>query len=278
MEGEDNDSEDEGAFCSKPAWQRIIIVAAGAIMNVLLGVILMLIVVLGSKHYVSTQIDVFTAKDDAGNYLTEFSGLKAGDTILKINGTKVHIGDEVSYEIFHQGASPVSVTVIRDGQKLVIDGVQFPVGETSGLSYGMRNFYLNPEAKTFGNTIKQTFYGCINSMVQVFDSIWGLIIGRYGFNELSGPIGIGGAIGDAAEVGTTTLLNLVVLLAMNLGIFNLLPVPALDGGRLVFLSIEAIRGKPIPRDIEANIHAVGMLLLLGLIGVVAIKDIIMYFV
>ncbi len=280
MEGEDEESDDSGSFSSKPAWQRMIIIVAGGLMNLLLGIIVMFIMVLTMKQYVSTQIDCFRTDKEgvyADSYVSPESGstLLSGDVIYKINGKKVHIGDELSYRIFSDGAEPVDITVIRNGEKVILNDVQFPVAEISGIKYGVINFYVEPQEKTFGATVKQVFYGSINSMAQIFDSLKGIISGKYGFDDLSGPIGVGGAVGDAAKVGISSVLNLVVLLAMNLGIFNLIPIPALDGGRLVFLIIEAIRRKPVPKNIEATIHGVGMLLLFGLVIVVAFKDVFM---
>ena len=110
-------------------------------------------------------------------------------------------------------------------------------------------------------------------MAQVIDSLLGLAGGKYGLESVSGPIGVGEVIGEAAGIGIDALLTMTVLLTMNLGIFNLLPFPALDGGRLVFLAIEAIRRKPLPKNVEAAVNAVGMILLLGLVFVVAVKDV-----
>ena len=278
IEGEDGDSDSEGSFCTKPVWQRMIIIVSGALMNILLGFIIMTVIVLTTKNYASNVIDVFVKSDGMTEYPTEYGGLKSGDKILKINGDRVHIADEVSYAIFNEGGSPVNVTVIRDGKKQIIENVQFPTAESGGVVYGMRNFYFKVESKNFVNTVKHTFYGSINSMVQIFDSLKGMLSGKYGFKDVSGPIGVGEAIGQATKIGITPLLTLTVLLAMNLGIFNLLPIPALDGGRLVFLIIEAIRRKPLPKDVEATVNGVGMLVLLGIIVIVAFKDVFMIFV
>lgn len=277
MEGEDGESSGEGAFCSKPVWQRMIIIVSGALMNILLGFIIMSVIVLTTKKYASNIIDVFVKSEGMTEYPTEYAGLKSGDKIIKINGDRVHIADEVSYAIFNEGGSPVNVTVIRDGKKTVIENVKFPTAESGGVVYGVRNFYFKVEPKTLGSTLKHTFYGSVNSMVQIFDSLKGIISGRYGFKDVSGPIGVGEAIGQAAKVGPSTLLTLTVLLAMNLGIFNLLPIPALDGGRLVFLIIEAIRRKPLPKDVEATVNGVGMIILLGIVVIVAFKDVFMIF-
>ncbi len=277
MEGEIEESDEDGAFCSKPVWQRMIIILAGAFMNILLGFIIMLIIVLTTKNYLSNTVNVFRA-DGAEGYISDYQGLKSGDKIIKVNGNRTHIADEVTYAIFKDGVEPVNVTVIRDGEKIVIEGVQFPTASIQGQVYGVRNFSLNVERKNFTNTMKHTFYGSINSIVQVFDAIKGIIVGKYGFNDVSGPIGVGEALGEAAAIGNSTLLMLVVLLAMNIGVFNLLPIPALDGGRFVFLLIEAIFRKPIPKKIEENINAVGMLLLFGLVIIVAFKDIFKVFI
>lgn len=274
MEGENEASEDDGAFCSKPAWQRMIIVVSGGLMNLLLGILLMFIIVLCMEKYPSTYIHSFYDYE-AESYVEEFCGLKSGDRIVKIDGKRVHIGDEVSYAIFSYGVEPISVTVVRDGKTVTVENVSFPVGESEGITYGVRNIVYYAEKKNFTNTVKQVFYGSTNSMTQIIDSLKGMLTGKYGFNEISGPIGVGDALGEAASMGIESLLMLTVLLAMNLGIFNLLPFPALDGGRLVFLIIEAVRRKPISRNIESAVHSVGMLLLLGLVFVVAFKDVFM---
>lgn len=277
IEGEDGDSDSEDSFCTKPVWQRMIIIVSGALMNILLGFIIMTVIVLATKNYASNVIDVFVKSEGMTEYPTEYGGLKSGDKILKINGDRVHIADEVSYAIFNEGGSPVNITVIRGGKKQIIENVQFPTAESGGVVYGMRNFYFKVEPKNFVNTVKHTFYGSINSMVQIFDSLKGIVSGKYGFKDVSGPIGVGEAIGEATKIGITPLLTLTVLLAMNLGIFNLLPIPALDGGRLVFLIIEAIRRKPLPKDVEATVNGVGMLVLLGIVAIVAFKDVFMIF-
>ena len=281
MEGEDGETGgeeiSEDSFCCKPVWQRMIIIVAGAFMNILLGFIIMSVIVLNTKQYASNVIDVFVKTEGMTEYPTEYGELKSGDRIIKINGDRVHIADEVSYAIFNEGATPVNVTVIRDGKKMVIENVQFPTSETEGVVYGVRNFYFKVEPKNFVNTVKHTFYGSINSMVQIFDSLKGIASGKYGIEGVSGPIGVGEALGEAAKISYSALLTFVVLLAMNLGIFNLLPIPALDGGRLVFLIVEAIRRKPLPKDVEATVNGIGMILLLGLVAVVAFKDVFMIF-
>ena len=272
IEGEDGESEDENAFCKKPVWQRMIIIVAGAFMNLLLGIVIMSVVVIRTEQYASTVIHSFVTEEE-GVYTEEYQGLKAGDEVIKVNGKRVRIGDELVYRIFADGYEPVDLTVIRNGEKIVLEDIKFPTAEEQGIVYGVRNFYVYAEQKNFVNSVKQAFFGSINSLAQVIDSLLGLAGGKYGLESVSGPIGVGEVIGEAAEIGIDALLTMTVLLTMNLGIFNLLPFPALDGGRLVFLAIEAIRRKPLPEKVEATVNAIGMILLLGLVFVVAIKDV-----
>ena len=260
------------AFSSRPVWQRMIIIVAGAAMNLLLGFLLMTIVVLRTDNYASTTIYSFYDVE-SGAEISEFSGLKSGDEILKVGKRRVHTGDELVYAVFADGAQNLDITVLRDGQKIVIEDVTFPTGNEAGIIYGIRNFIVYAEEKNFVNTVKQAYFGSISSMTQVFDSLKGLITGKYGIQHISGPIGIGEVIGQAAKLGIDSLLMISVLLSMNLGIFNLLPIPGLDGGKFVFLAIEGIRRKPLPRQIEENATMVGMMLLFALIIVVAFKDI-----
>ncbi len=280
MEGEDEESDDSGSFSSKPAWQRMIIVFAGGFMNLLLGFIVMAILVLSTDTFASTKIDCFKTDTEGvyeQQYVSPGSGtiLMSGDEIYSINGRRIHIWDQLSYRIFMDGIEPIDMVVIRNGEKVELNDIQFEVAQQGNIKYAVLNFYVEPGVKNFGSVMKQIVFGSTNSMAQIFDSLWGLITGRFGFSELSGPIGVGGAVGDAAGMGIESVMNLVVLLAMNLGIFNLIPLPALDGGRMVFLIIEAVRRKPIPKNIEATIHGVGMMLLFGLVIIVAFKDVFM---
>ena len=262
----------EYTFSSRPVWQRMIIIVAGAAMNLLLGLLLMTVVVLRTENYYSTVIYSFY-DTETGEEISEYSGLKSGDEIIKVGRRRVHTGDELFYAIFADGAQNIDITVIRDGERIVIEDVTFPTGNEAGIVFGIRNFTPCTEKKNFVNTVKQAFFGSISSMTQVFDSIKGLITGKYGIQHISGPIGVGEVIGEAAKLGLDSVLMISVLISMNLGIFNLLPIPGLDGGKFVFLAIEGIRRKPLPRQIEENATLVGMMLLFSLIIIVTFKDI-----
>lgn len=262
----------EDSFPAKPVWQRIIIIAAGAFMNFLLGFIIMTVIVIGTEKYGSTKIAYFTDADNPEIKIEEFAGIKAGDEIIKVGNRQVHTADELVYSIFADGEGPVDVVLIRDGEELTVKNVKFPTAETQGVTFGVINFKVYAEEKNFVNTVKQSFFGSTNAITQVFDSISGMITGKYGLEHMSGPIGVGEVIGQAARLGINSVLNIAVVLSMNLGVFNLLPIPGLDGGKIIFLIIEAIIRRPIPRKIEEWTTVVGITLLMTLVVFVAFKD------
>lgn len=263
----------EDAYPSKPVWQRMIIIVAGAFMNLLLGFIIMTVVVIGTEKYGSTKIAYFV--DDSGAALTEYQGLMSGDEVVKVGKRRVHTGDEFVYAIFADGAKPIDFRVIRDGKEITVKDVAFPTQEQEGITFGVINFKIYTEEKKFVNTVKQSFFGATNAITQVFDSLIGMVTGKYGLQHMSGPIGVGEVIGEAASVGLNSLLSITVVLTMNLGIFNLLPIPGLDGGKLIFLIIEAIIRRPIPRKVEEITTVVGISLLMSLVVIVAFKDVFM---
>lgn len=143
MKGEDEDVSDPDSFSSKPAWQRMIIIIAGSVMNILLGLILVIIMVLSSKNLGSTVIYKF-ASDNA---ISAESGLEENDRIVKIGNTSVHTSTELAYEIMHDGTEPIDVTVIRGGEKIVVPDVVFPTTVSSGIVIADLDFYVYAEAK-----------------------------------------------------------------------------------------------------------------------------------
>ena len=261
----------EYAFGAKPVWQRMIVIIAGAFMNLLLGFIIMTAVVIGTEKYGSTTVAYFL-DTQTGEQIQEYQGLHAGDEVIRVGSRRVFTGDELVYSIFYKGAAPVDVTVERDGKRLVVENVTFPTQEEQGITFGIINFRIYSEEKNFGSTVKQAFFGSVNAVTQVFDSIAGIFTGKYGLEHMSGPIGVGEVIGQAAKIGLRSVMSIAVMLTMNLGVFNLLPVPGLDGGKLVFLAVEGVIRKPIPSKIEENATVVGVTLLIILGIVIAFKD------
>ena len=268
MVGEDEESDDPNAFNKKPAWQRFIIVAAGAITNLLVGIIIMTILTIFTPRFGGTTVAEFLP-----NSLSNQSGLMKGDEIIEIDGYNVHTASDLSYEIMRNGYKPVQVTVIRNGNEITLDGVKFPQMSAEGIAFGAMDFKIYEDPKSFGVVCKNAFYSCTSTVKMIWDSLFDLITGRYGIEAVSGPIGVTGAITDAAQTSAYSLFYLVVVISMNLGIFNLLPIPALDGGTLLFTLIEMIFKKKLPQKVEAAIKFTGFALLMLLVLVVSVIDI-----
>ena len=279
MAGEDEEVDDPNAFNKKNVWQRMLILVAGAGMNVLTGFLAMLILTTGMTlsgyKMPSTQIGAF--EEAASSYT---SGLELGDVVLSVNGTRVHTGYDLSYEIMHSGYEPVDVVVMREGKKILVPDVVFPTETSEGVLFGGMDFRVVALDNSIGNVFKVTVFRSTSAIKMVFDSIGGIISGRYSITSMSGPIGVSSAVSEVASqpMAVWNILYLFALIAMNLGVMNLLPIPALDGGRLFFRIVEVLRfGKPIKPEVEARIHGMGMALLLLFTAVIAFKDIFVMF-
>lgn len=271
MVGESEESDNPNSFNKKPAYQRFIITLAGAVMNLLVGVIIMVILTSTNQRFGTTKIGEFTNDSTSSKYLM------LEDEIIKVGKTRVHTASELNYEIMRKGYEPISLTIIRNGHEIVIDNVEFPTITNEGIVFGATDFFVYGEEKTFYNVIKNSYFSCKSTIKMIWDSLYDLVSGRYGMEQVSGPIGVTGAITNAAKTSTYSLFYLVVVISMNLGIFNLLPIPALDGCSLLLLLIEMIARKPIPQKIEYGIKAIGFILLMGFAVIISFKDIIFLF-
>lgn len=281
MAGEDEESDDPDSFEKKAAWKRFIVIAAGALMNLLLGVVLVLGLVISSGPLATNRIGAYPADSffEENELVSSAAyGLLPGDEIVAINGTPVHIAADLAYEIQRQGGEgPVIVSLYRDGRLLDLS-VTFPTQTASGIAFGMMDFYVQGEEQSLGGVLYHTFYRTTCTVRMIWDSLVDLVRGRYGFEAVSGPVGVAGAITDAAATDWRQFVYLVAVISVNLGVVNLLPLPALDGGRLVFLLIEMIARRPVPQKYEAAVHFVGIILLFGLMIAVTFKDIFSFFV
>ena len=270
MAGEDEASEDPNAFCNKNVWRRISTVLAGPITNIIVGFLGMLVLVVltgPATNIVAAFLDDATSV----NY-----GLQIDDKIVAVEGVKTHTGNEVVYEITYQGDKPLDITVIRDGKKIVIEDVVFPTVEENGVTLGNYDmlFYGISEAdRSFSIVISHTFWRTYSTAKMVWDSLADLIGGRFGLDAISGPIGMTELVGSALATGWESLLYLWVIISVNLGVMNLLPLPALDGGRLIFLLWEAITSKPVNKTVESYINAAGLLILMAFMIIITFKDI-----
>ncbi len=274
MAGEDDESDDPNSFDKKPAWQRLIITAAGAMINILAGVIVMSILTtvipLGN-----TTVAQFHDKSETGYEISSAdSGLMVGDVIVEVDGRSVAILDELSYEIMRRGNEPVDLTVIRNGAEVVIPDVVFPGMSEEGQSFGVMDFKVQRLEKDFGTVVSQAARKSYLTVRMCWESIYDLLTGRYTFQAVSGPVGISSAIGDAARSGGQSLLHIAGLISINLGFMNLLPIPALDGGRIITILAEMITGRKMPKKVEGMINTVGLMALLLLSFVVLVKDVI----
>ncbi|MBR5322381.1 MAG: site-2 protease family protein [Clostridia bacterium] len=268
MVGEDEDSTDENALNNKPVWQRMIVVAAGAFMNVLVGVLTVLVIVSSNELNATNIVAKFSE-----NANSEQRGLQVNDEIIKVGNQKVYTGRDMLEAIMFEGAEPVDVIVIRNGEKVVLEDVIFGQITEKGLVFGQIDFTVYGESRTLGSIIKHTYFYSKSTVGIIWKSLVYLVTGKVGVEQMSGPIGVTSAIGDAAKMGIKNLLDMCALLALNLGIFNMLPFPALDGGRFVFMLYELIFRKPVKREVEGYIHFAGLCLLMLLMVFVGFNDI-----
>ena len=272
MAGEDSESDDPNSFDKKPAWQRFIITIAGASVNIIAGFLAMIIFT-GVTTIGTTEIYDFP--ETKYEISSQDSGLMPGDRIIAVDGKRVGISDELSYEIMRRGYEPVDVTVVRGGEEITLTDVVFPTATETGQTFGIIDFrVLGKKNKTFGELMTHSWRKSVLIVRMCWESIFDLIRGRYTLEAVSGPVGISGAIGDAAAAGGAQLLYITTLISINLGVMNLLPIPALDGGRLITILIEMITRKKIPAKIEQSINGIGLLVLLGFSVLILIKDVI----
>lgn len=268
LEGEDEDSEDERAFNNRPAWQRACVLAAGSFMNLLTAVVLLIIIALWSGQPTTTIDKVL---DNSPAYE---AGIKAGDRIVAINGQKVDEWNDV-IEIIGPGSSDTAeIEVVRDGKELTF---------SSGVEYdeeaGRKKVGISPEAAhPIGVSIVTGIKNTGQMTVMMYDILKQLFTGKVSAKELSGPVGIVYAVNDSAKSGIIYVVYLSALLSLNLAIMNMLPLPALDGGRLLFLLIRKVTGRRITDEMEGKIHFVGIMLLMLLMVYVTWNDIVRFIV
>lgn len=268
MEGEDENSEDERAFNKKPVHKKIAVVAAGAVMNLILGLVLVCVMISQQNLVGTTTIAAFAENATSSQY-----GLQPGDKILRINGTRVLSSMDVSFLMTRDDDGVIDFTVERNGEKVELDNVKFQTKQVDGINYITYDFSIYGLEKTPWNVFKAACSQTVSIARLVWLSLFDLITGRYGLSQLAGPVGTVSVIAEVATTGIENLISIFAFITINIGVFNLLPLPALDGGRLFFLIVEAIRRKPVNPKYEGYVHAAGMVLLLMLMVVVTFNDI-----
>ncbi len=279
MEGEDSDSDDSRSFRSQSVWKRMIVLVAGAFMNFVLGFVMVMIMTCMSDSVPTMQIRGFSgqkAEDGTVEYLSGSydAGLRHGDIIIEMDGMHIFTTTDLSYML--GSSSTHDVEVLRDGERLFFEGVKFE----NRIDGGTIDFGLEYAEKNVGNVLSYSGKDCVSLGRLVWLSLRDLVTGKYGAEELSGPVGVVTTIDETAQQGETvkeksmSLIYLTALITINIGVFNLLPIPGLDGGRLLFCLIEVIRRKPVKPEHEGYVHLVGMVLLFGIMIFATYNDIV----
>lgn len=273
MLGEDGEEEEEGSFGSKSVWARMSVIAAGPIFNFLLAFIMALFIVRNLGYDVPVLLNVTEGMPAAD------AGLQAGDRIVKMNGKRIHLYREVqNYSMFHQGET-VIFQYERDGE--LHEATVTPELTNGSYKYGIGGNINYRQKTNVLETLEYSAYEVYYWIDTTVSSLGLLFKGGVQLDDMSGPVGVVDAIGttyqESRDEGAfyvwMNLLNIAILLSANLGVMNLLPIPALDGGRLIFLIVEAIRRRRVEPELEAKIHFAGLMLLMLLMVVVMFNDV-----
>ncbi len=262
MEGADEDSDDPRAFNRKTGWQKTLVVVAGSAMNLLTTVII--ITVIAMIAGVATNIIGEVSPD----YPAHEAGLLSGDKIVKIGDENVKGWGDVTAALAENTGDTVTITVKRGGENITLTSDMIIDGDGRKI-IGITSKSTHSIVKS----VKTGFAGTWLWMREMVNYLGRLFGGRGSMQDLVGPVGIVSIINDQAKLGPIYIANLTALISLNLAIVNMLPLPALDGGRLMFLVIRRLTGKIITDEIEAKIHLVGIMLLLGLMVYLVVQDV-----
>ena len=284
MEGEDEDTGDNRSFVRQGFWKKLIILAAGAFVNFLVGVAIVFVLFIGVAAFNVDQVAGVAPEFQQ----TGEDGLMAGDIFYKVNGYRTYLAGDAQMFLSYAGDS-VDLEVVRDGRHIVLKDVQKQTcTDMEGQPYQGFGLYVGfaQVPATFAAKLQYTWYQTIGFVQQVWFSLAQLIGGRVGVSDLSGPVGIVSAMteaGEAAEesggVGAAmwNLAYFTALLTVNLAVMNLLPLPALDGGRIFFLLVDSVClllfRRKIPEKYQAAVNMVGVVALMGLMLVLTFQDV-----
>ena len=286
MEGEDADTDNPRSFPKAAWWKRLCILLAGAAMNLVSGFLIFALVFAPSKGFAEPVI----AEAETGCTIVSEEGLHIGDRIVKIDGKRVYVSSDATLLFKLNPGDTHDLVIKRDGEKIVLDNFPMQMHEfsngdgTASMRYGIRFGYRE---KTFGSLLSYTWNNCLSVVQSVWLSLEMLVSGQAGLNDVAGPVGIVQMMNTTAQASASAVdaaLNLLyfgAFIAVNLAVMNMLPIPALDGGRvlalLVTIAIEKVTRRKIDPKYEGYIHAAGMVLLLAFMAVVMFKDIFVIF-
>lgn len=272
MEGEDEESEDERSFNKASIGRRALIIAAGAVMNFIIGFLIVLVLFLPTKQISVPIIDHF----ENGFQYEGPEMLMAGDELLKIDGYKIRLTSDVSTALAMAEDAPMDILVRRGGEKILLQDVPlqpdtFVVDGTEVYKYG---FYFAVKDASFLDNVKLSWDTSVSYANLIWKSLGQLITGHVSVNDLSGPVGVTEILATSAKSSIREFFAWIAFISINLGVMNLLPLPALDGGRLLFIILEFFRGgKKVSPKYEGYVHAAGLVLLMGLMVYVTGHDI-----
>ena len=281
MEGEDEESDNPRAFPQKSWWRRLIILAAGSFMNFVAGFLAIVLLYTGASGYSAPIVTDFFA----GCPLESSDGLQAGDELYKIDGRRVYLYSDVGMLLSRNKTGVYDVVVKRNGELVELHEFEmkpqlYTVGGQQEYKYGL---YFGTVPGGFSNCLKYSWYTTMDFARLVWMSLEDLVSGLVSVSDMSGPVGIVSTISEVGsqsatvQAGLQNVAYLGAFIAINLAVMNMLPLPALDGGRIFLLLVNslfaAITKKKIPAKYEAYVHAAGMVLLLGFMAFVTFKDI-----
>ena len=281
MEGEDEETDDPRCFTKQSSWKKIVILSAGSFMNFLLGLVLVLIIFSQAAGFNAPVISGFTEN----NPYESADGLQVGDEIYSVDGHRIYFTGNFNLYLSRGADTNYDIVVIRDGERVELDNFKLePYEQEDGsMLYGLR-FSVDPP--TLGNVLKYSWYTTIDFVRQVWLALSDLVGGLVGLDDMAGVVGIVDMINDVGSetaesqgigAALSDIAYLVAFIAVNLAVMNMLPIPALDGGRVLFVLINAIvhlvSRRRIPARYEGYVHTAGFVLLIGLMVVVMYNDI-----
>ena len=280
MEGEDDDSDDPRAFGAQKAWKRLVILAAGAFMNFLAGLVLILLLFSGAQAFTTPVLTGFMD----GFPLEGEQGLMAGDRIVSINGERIYLYNDVTLFLSRGSGEPYDIVVERNGQRVILNDLPLELREytVEGQTVTRYGLYFGIEEATVGAKLRNSWYNAIDFVRLVRISLTDLVTGNAGLKDMTGPVGIVdtitqvGSQSASVRIALENILYFGALIAVNLAVMNLLPLPALDGGRIFFLLINGawmlLFRRRIDPKYESYVHVAGLVALLALMAVVTFND------
>lgn len=271
MQGEDGEDPDPDALVNKPRFMKLLVLFAGSLFNIISGVLAMFVFLAITGQVGSNEIYNFRENSQSNQWL------QPGDIILKIDNRTMLDYTDIANTITLDGTEPLDITVRRDEEEILLQDVTFPVVEREGVLVGDVDFIFLGVRPSIGTLLTQTGTQSVATVKMIYKTLIQLITGKLGVEGVSGPVG---TVSIISEVATSSFVNLIYLfsfISLNLGVMNLLPIPALDGGRILFTLIECVTRKKLNPNVEGFVHFAGMVLLLLLMAIITVLDVLKFF-